>query len=294
MKNPDIFALIGTRIGILDAAEIGAFAMIAKHMWDSGEAQVPRGIAEKIVKRTSDIERPITDMVSGLIRMQVFVLDSSPDGEYIQCPQMVNALKNEMVKRHNRTQAWNERRVRFGGTGHVSVAESKPKSDKADAEVKKPREGRAKPSTDLRTEEDDLEVIASLPCKGGASVDVYASWVKEQQEVYKFIDVKHELLKARSWCQGNPTRQKSSKGVARFLNTWFNNATQSEKTRIHVANAVQQKGNGFGTGGRNIQPADPAVNERDGIDGLGALLGNVPAASATPPAQRRPIPRRGV
>ena len=41
---------------------------------------------------------------------------------------------------------------------------------------------------------------------------------------FQAVDVDQELLAASAWLDSNPTRRKTSRGIARFCNTWLSRA----------------------------------------------------------------------
>lgn len=41
------------------------------------------------------------------------------------------------------------------------------------------------------------------------------------QRAYPAIDVHQELAAMESWCDANPTRRKTAKGIKRFVNSWL-------------------------------------------------------------------------
>lgn len=41
------------------------------------------------------------------------------------------------------------------------------------------------------------------------------------QKTYKAIDVHQELMAMESWCDANPTKRKTIKGIKRFINSWL-------------------------------------------------------------------------
>lgn len=43
----------------------------------------------------------------------------------------------------------------------------------------------------------------------------------EMQRLYPNTDVMQELRKMRGWCNANPTRRKTKKGIDRFINSWL-------------------------------------------------------------------------
>jgi hypothetical protein len=48
--------------------------------------------------------------------------------------------------------------------------------------------------------------------------------VNEWSKAYPAVDVVAELQKMRVWSLSNPTKQKTSAGIARFVNAWLSKA----------------------------------------------------------------------
>lgn len=47
------------------------------------------------------------------------------------------------------------------------------------------------------------------------------------QQAYKKIDVYGELDAMACWCEANPSKRKTKKGIKRFVNSWLNRANQN-------------------------------------------------------------------
>lgn len=45
--------------------------------------------------------------------------------------------------------------------------------------------------------------------------------IEKWTEAYQAIDVPRELLAASAWLESNPKRRKTSRGIARFCNSWL-------------------------------------------------------------------------
>ena len=82
------------------------------------------------------------------------------------------------------------------------------------------------------------EVFIEFPCKQDASsteseltYQVTASEVEKYRELYPSLDVEQELRSMLAWLQSNPTRQKTIKGIRRFITNWLNKAVDSATTR---------------------------------------------------------------
>ena len=67
----------------------------------------------------------------------------------------------------------------------------------------------------------DTGIGISIPLKGGDEHAIMNAEVREWEQVYPDKDVLTELKKARLWCLANPAKQKTRKGVGRFLNGWL-------------------------------------------------------------------------
>lgn len=68
------------------------------------------------------------------------------------------------------------------------------------------------------------EVFIWLPVKGDPEQKEYpvdASYVAELKELFPAVDVEQELREMRSWLLANPQRQKTKRGIKRFIHTWL-------------------------------------------------------------------------
>ena len=45
--------------------------------------------------------------------------------------------------------------------------------------------------------------------------------VSEFKELYPSVDVEQELRKMKGWCNTNPTKRKTKRGILRFVNSWL-------------------------------------------------------------------------
>lgn len=63
--------------------------------------------------------------------------------------------------------------------------------------------------------------VVSIPLVGGQAHGVTAERVAYFSENFPAVDVMAELRKMAVWCDANPTRRKTSKGVAAFIANWL-------------------------------------------------------------------------
>lgn len=61
----------------------------------------------------------------------------------------------------------------------------------------------------------------NLPLNDNSCYDVPLSKIEFWKETYPAVDVRQELRRMIAWLDSNPTKQKTRKGVERFINNWL-------------------------------------------------------------------------
>lgn len=61
----------------------------------------------------------------------------------------------------------------------------------------------------------------SLPLISGALYPIYPADVDHWKQLYPSVDIRKELRKMLGWLEANPTRQKTQKGIKRFVAAWL-------------------------------------------------------------------------
>ena len=84
----------------------------------------------------------------------------------------------------------------------------------------------------------------SIPLDDGTEHPVTEAEVAEYRTAYPRIDVAAELRKARAWSIANPSKRKTRKGVARFLNNWLSGANDEIAKRGNVVSLASVPGGG--------------------------------------------------
>lgn len=75
--------------------------------------------------------------------------------------------------------------------------------------------------SELETENTE-PVLFEIPLKGKTKVHgVTKSQLDELSELYPAVDVCQQIRNMIGWCKANPTRQKTSSGVAKFIHSWL-------------------------------------------------------------------------
>jgi hypothetical protein len=65
------------------------------------------------------------------------------------------------------------------------------------------------------------KVLMEFPIRGGGTWELKESLASTLREAYPVIDRRSEYTKAKAWLVANPDSQKTSRGMAKFLNAWL-------------------------------------------------------------------------
>lgn len=96
-----------------------------------------------------------------------------------------------------------------------SKSTSKSTSNEADASCPEPQ----------AASEPEVPVFVSLSLiQRDGKYDVTEPQVKAWEDDFPGIDVRQEIRKARAWCEANPSKRKTTKGILRFLVNWLSRA----------------------------------------------------------------------
>ena len=85
------------------------------------------------------------------------------------------------------------------------------------------------------------KVAALIPACSNQEFAVTEPKQAEYQTTYPGVDVALELLAIRQWCLDNPTRQKTLRGVPRFLNAWLSKAQNSGRKSNKSQQTVEER-----------------------------------------------------
>ncbi|MBF4433228.1 ATPase [Vibrio anguillarum] len=70
--------------------------------------------------------------------------------------------------------------------------------------------------------ETDEPILFEIPLKGKTkSHQVTQSQLIELAQLYPAVDVQQQIRNMIGWCKANPTRQKTSAGIQRFIHSWL-------------------------------------------------------------------------
>lgn len=63
--------------------------------------------------------------------------------------------------------------------------------------------------------------VITLPLNDKTDYEITQDEVDHWKELYPAVDVMTELRKMKGWCEGNPAKRKTRRGIVRFVNTWL-------------------------------------------------------------------------
>lgn len=69
--------------------------------------------------------------------------------------------------------------------------------------------------------EPEPDTVLTIPLNDKSEYPIAQSDIDEWQGLYPAVDVMQQLRSMRGWCNANPARRKTKKGIKRFINTWL-------------------------------------------------------------------------
>lgn len=70
-----------------------------------------------------------------------------------------------------------------------------------------------------------------LPVDGGGDWIATGDMVREWRETYPTLDIQAQMRRARQWLLDNPSRQKTKRGMRRFMGSWLATAANNASTQ---------------------------------------------------------------
>lgn len=65
------------------------------------------------------------------------------------------------------------------------------------------------------------KIVIKIPLRNRTQFEVDQTWVDKLEQIYPAVDVPGTLREMLGWCEGNPARLKTRRGVRRFITTWL-------------------------------------------------------------------------
>lgn len=134
-----------------------------------------------------------------------------------------------------------KRRVRRTSSGHPTghPVEVRHIESESESEMKTPSES----SCSAASAEAVGAATVSFPCRGAVRV-----WCAEPAKVQEWIDsfpgldVPAEIRKAAQWCRDNVDKQKTARGMTRFLGAWLNRAVDRPRSPATATTRLDDHG----------------------------------------------------
>lgn len=125
--------------------------------------------------------------------------------------------------------------------GGVSAKLIKEKLSTAkDEKSGNPSKDKPKKEAEASNPPEEGKVVIQMILRNGTLHSVYESDVKHYSELYPSVDIVSELRKMQGWCEANPTRRKTAKGVKKFIASWLSD-TQTAKEAIQQSKPENDK-----------------------------------------------------
>lgn len=106
-------------------------------------------------------------------------------------------------------------------------------------------------NNDNNVNNDNNNIISSEPDKSAPNpsgiliqlndksfYDVPVEKIALWENTYPAVDVKQELKKMIAWCDSNPTKRKTRRGIERFINNWLSRTQDSGGTKMNGKESV--------------------------------------------------------
>ena len=105
------------------------------------------------------------------------------------------------------------------------------------------KEGKERKGRNLCAEpqSDSTPIVVSIPLVDGSEHAIHESSLSEWEAAYPGVDVVQQLHAMRAWCNANPAKRKTPKGVGSFVVRWLGGAQDKAGSR-GVANSPRPRG----------------------------------------------------
>lgn len=125
------------------------------------------------------------------------------------------------------------------GTVRAHPQEGKEGKEEEERIRSKPRP--TKVGLQAKVQDFPVQVFIRLPLNDGSSHNVTDDDVEHWSKLYPAIDAKQELRNMVGWCEANPSKRKTAKGVKRFIVNWLARAQDNGGTKGKSINGCQPK-----------------------------------------------------
>lgn len=135
--------------------------------------------------------------------------------------EKIREQTKERVARHRE-----RKRLECNVTGNVTVTQCNATDieEDIDKEIDIDKEKKIKDKTISPEPAASEPVIASLILQDGTVYKVTQSEADKYKDLYRNVNVEQELRHMQGWCDKNPAKRKTSRGIGKFITTWLSKA----------------------------------------------------------------------
>ena len=181
-----------------------------------------------------DIEWHELDPKSAKVLVMLWLIASESDGVLPDVKKL--AFRLRMTEKD--TEASLSKLSHWMEQDDIRVISSRHQDDLPETETE--RETEKKTEAELSVEPQSVSPpVVEIPVLGNKVFGVTMEMSQEWSRAYPAVDVPAELLKMRAWALSNPTKQKTSTGIARFVNAWLSKA-QDQAGKVPVGNSLAE------------------------------------------------------
>jgi hypothetical protein len=166
-----------------------------------------------------DIEWHELDARSAKVLVMIWLIASESDG----CLPDTKKLAFRLRMSEKDTEASLIKLSHWLEQDDISVISEGYQDDALETETETETEKETKTELSVEPQSVSLPVV-EVPVLGNKVFGVNQGMVSEWSKAYPAVDVVAELQKMRVWSLSNPSMQKTSNGIARFVNAWLSKA----------------------------------------------------------------------
>ena len=200
--------------------QIGLFD---KGLFDRWGVLTSRGIQKRYVEVLKD--RDVKKVIAEYWLLQ----------ENENCKGLIKVPLNRDLSKSNINFSEENKDFPEGNSNFLPIKESKGKKRK---EKENTMYSSAEPDKLAAAQKEN--VVIELALNDKTRYPIYQEEIEEWKQLYPFVDILQELRKMKGWCDSNPERRKTKRGIKRFICNWL--ARQQDQGGSYCQRQEEQKG----------------------------------------------------
>lgn len=149
--------------------------------------------------------------------------------------QNAEGLEKLKEQRRQASKRYRDRQAQGAEARDITVI-SRHKAEKNREEKDKNREE----NTNGTVPEDIPAAVLKLPLTGNKEYPIFQEDIDGWKEVYPNVDILQELREMREWCNANPQKRKTEKGIRKFIINWLSQE-QDKGTTVKSGEAAGKR-----------------------------------------------------